>query len=74
LKNPSIISPSVKVLRSVRCREAITAFSPDTDGGETAASNAKAARTATSIRKQYEDRRGALIASTLPQMPCARKA
>ena len=41
---------------------------------EAMASNATAAKTATSIRKQCEDRRGALIGSTLPQLLRARKA
>jgi hypothetical protein len=52
----------------------MAAFSACADGGEVTASNAMPARTAASIRKKYEDRRGALIASTLPQLPRARKA
>jgi hypothetical protein len=52
----------------------MAAFSANTDGGETTASNATAAKTIVNIREKLEDRRGALIASTLPQLPRARKA
>jgi hypothetical protein len=74
LKNPSVISPSVKVVRSARRRDAMAAFSADTVGGETTTSNAMPARTTASIRNTYDDRRGSLIGSTLPQLPRARKA
>ena len=43
-------------------------------GGETTAPKAMPARTAASICNTCEDRRRALIASTLPQLPRARKA
>src|SRR5258705_13142924 len=57
--NPSTISLSVNVFFSARWRDAMAAISADAGGGETAASNAIAAKAAASIRR--EDRSRALI-------------
>src|SRR5882757_3814169 len=62
-KNPSVISLSVNVFFSARWRDAMAGISADTDGGETTASNAMAAKAAAAIRKTCEDRSKTLIAN-----------
>src|SRR5437899_1226355 len=62
-KNPSMISLSVNVFFSARWRDATAGISAADDGGGTAASNAIVTNATANIRRAWEDRSKALIAS-----------
>src|SRR6185437_13696798 len=74
LRNPSMISVSVKVFFSARWREAMAGISAEAAGSHAAPSNAIATRPSAMIPRRCESRKAACMRATLPQPLRTRKA